>query len=481
MFNSNRALPFLLSLAVMSGAASAARGSWRFIMTCDSRGSSLTGVNEPILSEIAEEILRQDAAFAVFPGDLVYGARVGPERFEEQLWHWVRVMQPVYDAGIGVYVCRGNHEVGDMWDAEPGQGPDPADNYALRWLNVFGHDAPPGVQLPDNGPSDEKYMTYSITHENVLVVLLDQYAGMRHQLAHRHNQTWLDFQLRDNAEPHVFVFGHEPAFRTLHFDCLDAYPARRDAFWDSLQAAGARTYFCGHDHFYDHARINDGDGNTDNDIHQFIVGTAGAYPYWWEPPYDGNNGDFTIEQVYHAERYGYVLVEIDDLEVTVTWMQRQDNNWYVPGVYEPQDVWSYTVTPRLAVLRPNGGARVIAGHPATVEWKTIGAGDVKRVLIDYSLDGAANWLAADEVDDTGLYTWAVPQVTSNDCLIRVSAVCDASLSDTSDGPFSIYECHARLAADVNGDCYVDFADLAILAAEWLACANPHDPACDPQN
>ena len=33
------------------------------------------------------------------------------------------------------------------------------------------------------------------------------------------------------------------------------------------------------------------------------------------------------------------------------------------------------------------------------------------------------------------------------------------------------------AADLNGDCYVDFADLAILMGEWLACGNPLDPNC----
>jgi hypothetical protein len=33
-------------------------------------------------------------------------------------------------------------------------------------------------------------------------------------------------------------------------------------------------------------------------------------------------------------------------------------------------------------------------------------------------------------------------------------------------------CQAKLAADLNGDCRVDFADLAILASEWLAPGPP---------
>jgi hypothetical protein len=185
--------------------------------------------------------------------------------------------------------------------------------------------------------------------------------------------------LRVNRKPHVFVVGHEPAFKMVHPDCLDDHPARRDTFWRSLKAAGARAYFCGHDHFFDHARVDDGDGDPDNDIHQFVAATAGAPWYAWTPPYDGNNGDFAVTQVYHAERYGYIVVEVNDLDVTMTWMERHSEDLQQPGVYQPAHVWSYRASP----------------DPA--------------------------------------------------------------------GP-----CPRKLAADLNGDCRVDFADLAILLSEWLA-------------
>ena len=472
-------LLILLSLgAVFLAPGGSAAKPWRFVMTCDSRGSG-TGVNELAVSELVDEILRRNVDLVIFAGDLVYGARVGPAEFEEQLWNWVRVMQPVYDAGIRVLVCRGNHEVGDMWDAEPGQLPDPADNYALRWLRVFGNDDHPELRLPDNGPADETYMTYAVVHKNALVVGLDQYAGTRHQLAHRHDQAWLDAQLAANTQPHVFVFGHEPAFRALHFDCLDAYPAERDAFWNSLKWAGARVYLCGHDHFYDHARIDDGDGVADNDIHQLIVGTAGAYPYMWFGPYRGNNTRFTVEQIHHAERFGYVLVEVDDLEVTLTWMERQDNDLSVPGVYEGRDVWRYNASPRLILLSPQGGQRVVAGRPHAVTWTTAGAARVARVFIEYSLDGGASWITAGEADNTGTFAWQPPLVNSNACLVRIGGVGNPTLKDISEAPFSIFECRADLAADLNHDCYVDMADLALLMGEWLACGNPLDPACWP--
>ena len=31
--------------------------------------------------------------------------------------------------------------------------------------------------------------------------------------------------------------------------------------------------------------------------------------------------------------------------------------------------------------------------------------------------------------------------------------------------------------DLNGDCYIDLSDFAILAAQWLECGNPFDENC----
>ena len=91
-------------------------------------------------------------------------------------------------------------------------------------------------------------------------------------------------------------------------------------------------YFCGHDHFFNHAQVDDGDDNPDNDVHQLVVATAGAPGYAWCPPYVGDNSYFDVIPVYHAERYGYVLVEIDGLDVTATWMERQSLDPADPAV-----------------------------------------------------------------------------------------------------------------------------------------------------
>jgi hypothetical protein len=454
-----------------------AQAAWRFVVTCDSRGNT-NGINEKIATEIAAEVIKHGADFLLFPGDLVSGYTASnPDTFESQLWAWVKLMQPLYDAGIGVYVGRGNHETADLWSHVP---LDPNDNFATRWINVFGSDLYPRQKLLGNGPAGEKYMTYSLIHKNALVLMLDHYAGTQHQAVHKVNQSWVDEQLAANTQTHVFIVGHEAAFRALHTDCLDNHIPERDAFWNSLQNAGARAYFCGHDHFYEHARIDDGDRNANNDIHQFIIGTAGAWPYSWWPPFTGNNSHYTPEEWFYSERYGYLLVEIDDLTVKLTYMARDTWDLSTPGVYLSSDVWAYTVVPGLMILSPNGGERLLTNFQQPILWRTLHGANIDQVSAEYSLDAGATWQQIGVFPNTGSCLWQPPSTSSSQCLIRVSNASDATTSDTSDTPFTIFNCNAKLKADLNADCYVNHLDFLIMADEWLQCGNPFDSACPTQ-
>jgi predicted phosphodiesterase len=304
-------IPVFLAVVSLTGCAGP---SWRFIVTGDSRGKN-NGVNTVILGELAAEAIKRQVNFVLLSGDLVNGY-IDQAELEGQLKTWRDTMRPVYDAGIGVYVVRGNHDLGKP------EG-------VTAWNNVFKDK----FSLPGNGPAGEKNLTYSFRHKNAFVVGVDEYVRLQ-----RVNQTWLDTQFAANTKPHIFVFGHEPAFEAGHEGCLDVNVASRDIFWASIKKAGGRTYFCGHDHFYNHARVDD-DGDPNNDIHQFIVGTAGAPLYNWSGAYDGENSRYTVKCIFHSKEYGYCLVEIDGLDVTVTWMERVG-----AGKYKAREVWSYTAS-----------------------------------------------------------------------------------------------------------------------------------------
>ncbi len=301
---------FLLTVVFCAGCQ---EPSWRFIVTGDSRGGD-NGVNTEILGELACEIVKKKVDFVLFSGDLVKGY-TDQTTLESQLNTWRNTMQPVYGADIKVYAVRGNHDVGK-----------PAG--VTAWNSIFG-------DMPDNGPAGEENLTYSLVHKNAFIVGVDEYVN-----PHRVNQEWVDGQFTANTRLHIFVFGHEPAFKARHVDCLDDYPADRDRFWASIEKAGGRVYFCGHDHFYNHACVH-GAGKRGNGTHQYIVGTAGAPLYDWSSSYGGNNSNYTVESINHAKQYGYVLVEIDGFDVTISWVER-----VVAGRYKVTEVWSYTAAAR---------------------------------------------------------------------------------------------------------------------------------------
>jgi len=313
-------------------------GYWRFVVTCDSRDDGDgDGVNDDILGEIADAIIAEKAEFVVFPGDLVNGSTSAGVT-EEQLNHWKSVMNDVYTAGITVIPVRGNHE-------NKGEPDD--------WTNVF------AAEIPDNGPAGEVDFTYYRTNRNALFIGLDIY--FNEPLV---NQNWLNDVLADNTWRHVFVFTHEPAFGLdgggAHDDGLygDKNPFidftdERDEFWGSLEdEPGCRLYFCGHDHFYDHLKaVKKVAPDIDTEVHQMIVGTAGAplRDFTGDDYYDDSDY-WTPTNIKHEGKevgdycYGYVVVEIwGGSNVTTQWMRRINTETSDPSGYESgEDVWSFT-------------------------------------------------------------------------------------------------------------------------------------------
>lgn len=311
---------------------------WEFIVTADSRSNSHSdhnGVNVAILSEIADEIVTHNPDFFLFAGDLSVGS-TNKEDLEIQFLTWRGTMQPVYDAGIPVYAVRGNHDCYSY------------PSCLEAWNNVFSGP----YTLPNNGPAGESNLTYSVAHKNVLALALDELQTPNHSKNYVH-QTWIDAVLAANDKPHIFAFGHFTAFKMI-WDSLGDHPTDRDLFWDSLENAGGRTYFCGHEHFHDRASADD-DGDPNNDLYQYVIGSAGASAHDWEDGnWTGDNSGRTLTSIYHTIFFGYVIVEIDGFDVTLTWMERQNNDPEIPGIYQPKDVWSYTVCGDAAHPYPTG-------------------------------------------------------------------------------------------------------------------------------
>ncbi len=333
----------LLLLLSCTSPADAESQKWKFMVFGDTRGTgSSDQVNTNALAELARETTNQHPAFLLVPGDLVYSGSLAAFQ------GWSNIMAPVYQAGIPVYPVRGNHDI-----ATPG-----------AYGSFF------GPNLPQNGPASERGLTYAVFYSNALVLAMDNYVA-----AHQVNTNWLVAVLQTNPCLHVFAMAHEPAFKANHTDCLDDVPAARDAFWRLLGNAACRAYFCGHDHFYDHTRLDDQDGDASDDVHQFIVGTGGA-PFSTGATYDGVNDGWIPTRVLHEDNlYGYVMVEIDGYSATLTWYHRTGANAYAAT----SDSFTYSLAVTLTAaysdgaltLTWSGGGRLQSAPSVDGPWTTL--------------------------------------------------------------------------------------------------------------
>lgn len=290
--------------------------SWKFAVISDTQGDNSkktdkSCINDAVVQAIADDIVREKPDFVLVAGDLVNGwFRNGGTDYAAQYANWKEAMRPVYHAGIRVYPIRGNHDSGPERLALPPLPShlEPSSDAPILLKNAF-RNAFPEPYIPKNGPVDEEGLSYSFAHKNAFIVALDQFTGSQHKI----NQDWLDRQLAENRKPHVFVYGHEPAFETGHKDNLAFYPKERDLFWDSIGRAGDRIYFCGHDHFYNRALIPD---NTGNQIRQIIAGTGGGHLRTWSGIYK----DKRVQgESHNGDHHGYILVTVEGPKVTVVW------------------------------------------------------------------------------------------------------------------------------------------------------------------
>lgn len=269
--------------------------NFKFTAMCDSRGPN-NGVNEPVLTSLISHMMKNfpDQKLNLFPGDMINGSVWDTASTVQQLKHWKEVMSPLYNnpkmTGIKVYPTPGNHELRNRSDI-------------FNYLKLF-----PG--LPDNGPADEKGVTYSFDYKGVHFVSV---ATVRWELGRDNDTTddkpgwhyvksfdWLAKDLkkaRKNGAKHIIVFGHESAFPigghlrdglpNLGTDLkmpLDStrkhFLAERDKFWKLLKDNKVKAYVCGHEHIYGRQSV---DG-----VYQIVSGSSGAPIYYFNSRFGDN-------------------------------------------------------------------------------------------------------------------------------------------------------------------------------------------------
>ena len=131
-------------------------------------------------------------------------------------------------------------------------------------------------------------------------------------------------------------------------------------------------------------------------------------------------------------------------------------NWSVPSITAnatllrvidnldacKMDVTDYPVAisptaPNINIVTPNGNDSLTACTTVPITWTATGVTGTYK--IEFTADGGTTWttIVNNLVSGTNSYNWAVPSVSSSNCVVRVSDVSNASKFDVSDYPFKI--------------------------------------------
>jgi hypothetical protein len=90
----------------------------------------------------------------------------------------------------------------------------------------------------------------------------------------------------------------------------------------------------------------------------------------------------------------------------------------------------------LSVTSPNGGESWVAGTVHNITWAS--TGKIANVRIEVSADNGSSWSEVSaSTSNNGSYPWTIPNTPSSKCLVKISDVANAVISDTSNAVFSI--------------------------------------------
>jgi hypothetical protein len=319
-----------LLLAMFIGATSAMAEIWKFGVMSDTQWKANADGQNPetvavgIINQLNTQFINHGVKFVIQVGDLVDKETDSPNGFPSNRTMDTRAAaaQALYDAGIGFYPLRGNHE-GSSTAAVEFQALYPQTIGSGSYVYGASNFSSPFNTL--NG------LSYSFDYNNARFVLLDQFTrtdGTNYLGSSNNNiidqQTWISSTLASKAaDSHAFVFGHKGLITENHTDILfganpGSNPDAQNAFIGSLYANNVHYYMGGHDHMHNRAIITSPSGTS---TVQDITTSSNSYKFYipQNPTNDSTYNNPTRETEIAQELFtiGYYIVTVDGPRVTV--------------------------------------------------------------------------------------------------------------------------------------------------------------------
>ncbi len=362
-----------LLLALFIGVATASAAPWSFGVMSDTQWPNSPDNKNPnsdainVINHLNQEFINKKVKFVVAVGDVTDNGSI------LALDTRATFAQALYNAGIGFYPLRGNHESSKTAAIEFQRifpqtqtgvnNQTPAD--ALITNTIYGPQANTNTTYTVGSnfasPSaDFAGLTYSFDYENARFVLLDQFtppSGASHSVLTSSDVDWAGDILSDPNRPqHAFVFGHKHLISENHADTLfggnpSANPSGlQDEFMSKLFNTGVHYYMGGHDHMHNRAIVTSPDSNSKV---QNIIAASDSYKFYipqnpsndakYDIPANGiTNGPREMEISQELFTIGYYIVTVDGPRVTVDYFASP--NGCNGDCDETNDVIPYTFT-----------------------------------------------------------------------------------------------------------------------------------------
>jgi hypothetical protein len=330
-------------------------GAWSFAVMGDTQwtvadldGKNPNTVAVDIVGQLTRQFVAKGVKFVIQVGDLTDdGSLEGIDT--RAVW-----TQGLYNAGIGFFPFRGNHEATRAAAAEflkvfpqtrSGAMNATLDYEALSTSVGFDASARPEARsgpvftvgsnfTSPETPAGLAGLSYAFDYRNVRFVLLDQFTRTDGtgktdaevndtNIADQH--VWIASTLAARPQgSHAFVFAHKGLITENHVDSLfgadpSINPERQNAFVASLQGAGAGYFFCGHDHIHQRSVIVSPDGASA--VRQVIAASDSSKFYIPKKPSNdavyNNAGARETSIAQELYKIGFYIVTVEGSRVTV--------------------------------------------------------------------------------------------------------------------------------------------------------------------
>lgn len=216
-----------------------------------------------------------------------------------------------------------------------------------------------------------------------------------------------------------------------------------------------RALFC---NFYPAQDIENNTGVIHTDLGFLEVGN------WYHFSFIRNTSDKTMKLIihdsngdlkhyasdsYHAERASNPRVNSNPLYIGFGYYSKTYFNGYIDELRISNVAREFEITSTsLTLITPNGGEIWESGSLEAIRWNSE---NIDNLKIEYSINNGDSWeiISSSHSASQGSYFWEVPDVESDECLIKITDVTNENVFQKSNSTFTIEEKTDMIWQEIN--------------------------------